>query len=362
MDASLNAPLNAQHRVVDWVWYTGTDAILEGEAVCYDIGRDSTAADFDARRTNTVSRPRRGNNLAFAGVAARDYSPKSTGQFIEINCPGSKGVNIALGANTVVNTGIINFVVDEGNASGRFVRAGYLGRGAAVPRQTVTGVIKESYVGGWSLATNGKTLTAATHTASIGDVVVLLRGKDEGDDKTVVPGKYVIESVTDANTVVLKDSAVGDTPAGTLTGVSGYIIRNNPKCQADLLDGEESGGVEFLSPPATGGATAVTFMVGGITVITGALTVGDADAAGPLADGAFLGMKKGFHCLNTLTTNEVAVILATAGRQRKVDDGSGVPLALKKATFDAANERLHLAWKGLWEEEGYSGATVSTTS
>lgn len=367
MDASVNSHQKAANAIIEYVWYEGTDALKEGEGVCYNTNY-GTATARDGRRCNRVERPSTSNNLAFAGVAARDYAAKSAGQLIEINVPGSKGVNVALGADTVIDTGVLTFTVGAGSAAGRFVKAGYVGRGTIIPRQTVTALIESSMTGAWSLATDGVTLTVSDTTGlAAGDSVVLLGGKNDGTG-AIVPGKYTIASVTNGTVLVLSASAVTATPGGALT-CTGYAFSGNPKCQADLLTGEESGGVQFVSPPATGGAAVMgTYMAGGVTYICGGLTIASADANGALADGAFFGMKKGFHCLGTLTTSDVKVTPATPGKQLSVTDivtdgqtADGTPKALASATFDAAGEFLHLQWWGVWQELCHSGSAIAAS-
>ena len=365
-DRSVNAPVQSPNVITAWVWYSGIDGVRKGEAFCYDVSTGKSA-EYDGKRHNYVTRPKAVNAGAFAGVAARNYPPSGTGNLIEIYLPGSQGVEIALGADTVMNEGILTFQVGGGNgAAGRFVKAGFAGRGSAVPRQTVTAVLESSMTGGWSLATDGKALTV-TSTAGIsaGDTVILLGGEDEGSGKAIVPGRYTVASITSDTVLVLNASAVAETPAAALT-CTGYAISGNPTCQADLLEGEESGGVEFVSPPNKGAADAMTYMPSGVTYICGGVTIGSAAANGALANGAVFGQKKGFYCLGTLTTNDATVTLATAGLQNTVTDaidtaGNGAPLALVSAAFDAANEFLFLVWYGIWKEIAHSGATLAAS-
>lgn len=360
MDASKNSHVKDQNVIREMVWYEGADPILEGEGVSYLIAT-GTATAKDGRRCSHVNRPTTSTNRAFAGVAARNYPAVAGGQFIEINCPGSKGVNIALGADTVLNTGILTFTAGSGTAGGRFVLGGFEGRGSARIRQTVTALIESSMVGAWSLATDGITLTVADTTGlAAGDTVVLLGGEDEGSDKKVRPGKYTIASVTSSTVLVLASSAVVATPDAAVTA-TGYAYTGNPTAQADLLTGDESGGVEFISPPNTGGATAVSYMSGGVSAICGGVTVGTADANGALPNGAHLGQHKRFLGLGTLTTNDAKATLATAGKQQAVNADTGVPLALASVAIDAANETSVLVWQGIWVEVATSGATLAAS-
>jgi len=348
-----------------WVWFAGTDSLKEGEALCFNTDY-GTAASKDGRRNHFVERPSTSNNQAFAGVAARNYSAKSTGQMVELYAPGSRGVNIALGADVNIDTGILTMTVGSGGEAGRFVKAGFEGRGSARIRQTVTALLESSMTGGWSLATDGVTLTVSSTTGiSAGDTVVLLGGEDEGSSKNIVPGKYQVSSVTDATTLVLASSAVAATPGAALK-CTGYCYTGNPVAQADLCDGEESGGVEFISPPNTGDddGSGLSFMSGGVTYICGGVTIGTEDANGELSDGQFLGQKKGIHCLGTLTTNDAQVTLATTGKQAATEDTAGTSgdiLDLAEATFDAADELLYLQWYGVWVELAHSGCALATS-
>jgi len=346
MDASLNGHIEGSNRIVKWVWYTGTDAIKEGEAVCYntDYGTATSAA---GRRHNEVERPTLSNNGAFAGVAARDYSAQSGGQFIEINAPGSRGVNVALGVDTVIGTGAITFIAGSaGSHRGRFYTGKFLGRGTAIPRQTVTALLESDMTGGtWSLATDGVTLTVASTTGiSAGDTVVLVGGEVEDGGGSIVAGKYTVSSVTNATTLVLTSTAISGTAAAALK-CSGFCYTGNPKCQADLLDGSESYGVEFISP-INAGDTDATHMTGGVSYVCGtAALAADFDIA--VAQASRPGDTKAFICLGTQGTNDVTLVFGTNGVQM---DGS---TALAEVTaIDAAND----AWYGV-----FGGAKWHTT-
>lgn len=362
-DKSVNGPVQSSNAITAWVWYIGTDKVRKGEAFCYDVAH-GTATGYDGRRHNYVARPASTNAGAFAGVAARDYIPSGTGQLVELYLPGSKGVEVAIGANTTINSGILTFQVGGGNGSaGRFVKGGYAGAGSIVPRQTTTAILASSFVCGFSLAVDMKTLTI-TSTAGLvaGDVVIILGGEDTGSSKAIIPGRYTIKSVTSATVVVLDRVAAGATPSGALK-CSGYIFKGNATCQADLLEGDESGGVEFYCPPATGATGAFVFSPVGVTYILGGVTVASADADGTLANGTFYGQKKGFVCLGTLTTKDVIVLLATAGIQSAVtvDSTVGTPTALASAAFDAAAETLFVEWLGVWIERAHVGSTLAAS-
>jgi hypothetical protein len=350
MNASINAHRAKPRANIELVWYEGDDALYEGEGVCYnsDYGTATTA---DARRTNHVERPSSSNNRRFAGVAARDYKARLGGQMVEINNPGSV-CNIALGADTVVDTGMLT--CQAGGAAGRFSDAGFIGRGSAIPLQTVTGVLESDKTGGaWSLATDGVTLTVASTTGvSAGDTVVFLASEDEGTSKAIIPGKYTVSSVTDATTLVLTATAVGATPGAALT-CSGYIYTGNPKALALLLDGEESGLVEWLSPPNAGSAD-FAHMVGGISYVNGGVTLA-ADCDIDLADGTIFGEKKGVILKGTLTTNDLTVDLDTAGMTLA---GNETTALAEINAMDAAGDACFLQWNGIWICQGVVGGAT----
>jgi hypothetical protein len=358
-DMSLNGHISQSYKKLASVWYNGTDAILEGEAVCYDVA-NGTATDANARRHNQVVRPTTTTNLAFAGVAVRDYSAKAGGQFIEIALPGSQGVNIAVGAaSTTIGTDLC-FTAGSGAAGGRFVRDGIItGRGTARVRRTLAvGVQTASAAAGMSLATDGVTLTHTSATGDnavlAGDTLVVLSGSNDGSDKEIVVGRYQIASVTNATTVVL-----ATTPAkATLTAagkIHGYIMRGNPKVQADLLDGPESGGVQFICPSNAGGAQGAA-MIGGLTIVGGGVTCG-ATATATLANSTRYGDRKGFVGTGTLTTNGY-VVTVTSGIQGFANNSPTTALAT--FTIDAAAEFVLLEWTGAaWVLIGTAGATLA---
>ena len=136
MDKSVNSHIKDGNRIVEWVWYGGTDAVGEGVALFFDTDY-GTATEADGRRGNRVEKPVASySNLNFAGVAARDYSAKAGGQFIEINCPGSRGVKVQLnsGVTATINTATLAPIA----TTGLWGASTEEGRGAAKPRQTVT--------------------------------------------------------------------------------------------------------------------------------------------------------------------------------------------------------------------------------
>lgn len=122
------------------VWFMGTGALLEGQAVCFnwDFG---TATAEDGRRGNRVEPPTAANSLYFAGVAARDYSANSAGatrpQMIEIYEPGSY-CNVLSKASTTIGVARLTFEITAVvGTNGTFIHEGLEGEGSCVPLQTI---------------------------------------------------------------------------------------------------------------------------------------------------------------------------------------------------------------------------------
>jgi len=349
MNQSTNAYISNCNPIQSTVWYAGTDALLEGEGVCYNTDY-GTAASVAGSRGTRVERPSRSNNNAFAGVAARNYSANKGGQFIEINVPGSTGVKIALGANVAIDTGILSFTAGAaGSHRGRFVKGGFAGRGSAYIRQTVAAAVIESDMLGavWSLAIDGITLTmTATAGLAAGDTVVILAGESEDATIAVVPGKYTIASVTDATTVVLTSTVMASVSAAAV-GLTGYAYTGNPTCQADLMTGKESGGTEFIAFIDAGGSTQL-HMQGGVTFVCACTIAADAEVE--LAAGQLYGQRKGFWIIGTVTTSLFIVDLVEAGI--KFD---GAAALAEIGSMTAINDGWFGTWYGVWQSNIAAG-------
>jgi hypothetical protein len=351
MIGSNNGHVEGSAPVVGSFWYTGTDAIKEGEAFCFDSDR-GTATAVDGKRNNYIERPSITNSKGFAGVALGNHSAQSTGQMIQVAMPGSKGVKIALAVDTVLDTGLLSFQAGGGSGAGRFYTGKYLGRGSAIPRQTVAAVLEDGVLGTWSVAVDGITLTVtATAGLAAGDTVVLQAGEQETATEYIVPGKYIIASVTDATDMVLASSCVSDTPAAAVL-CTGYAYTGNPVCQADLLTGDESGGVEFVSYLNAGNA-AQPHMVGGVSYVMGGDVSGDVDIV--LAQGTLPGEVKAVVCLADIATNDLTVDPATDGLKVV-----GTTLAAITGMDTAADAVYFEFGGGLWRVTNVVGGATET--
>jgi len=136
---SLNSPLSEGKIIKEWVWYGGSDALLRGIALFYDIDY-GTASEADPQRVNRVEKPGATFvNLFFAGVSLRDHNARSGGQFIEIAAPGSRGVIVQLKSDavTVINASFLNPNPNDGTwkEGPGFGRAG----AAAIQTQATAG-------------------------------------------------------------------------------------------------------------------------------------------------------------------------------------------------------------------------------
>lgn len=347
---ALNAYEKAPAGIKEVFWYEGSTDIKLGEALCYNLDF-GTAGDPDARRGSRVELPSTTNNQAFAGVAVRSQAGKSVKQKIELYVPGSKSVPVALGVNTTIGSGLLTFATKGrynvaastglGTDAGRFHNGVYRGRGSAIPRQTVTALLEDGILGTWSIAADGVTLTmTATSGISVGDTVVLMGGEDDGTG-TVIPGKYFVSSITSGTVLVLTAVCVDEvTTALTCTG---YVYTGNPTAICDLLDGEESGGIEFMNLPTAGNAD-MPYMVGGKTYICGGIDL-DADVDVDLAQASLIGDKKCFILLADLGGgNDFTVDLDTTGL--RLDGSTGLTEVL---TIDDATDGVFLEFGGsLW--------------
>jgi len=329
------------------VWLTGTagDVYYKGEGVAYN--RDyGTATDRDGERDKRVERPSTSNNLNFAGVLDHGVTIPSTGEIkVTINEPGSV-CDVAIGSDTVVDSTYLWCVVGAGGA-GRFRSdtGCKLGRGAAKALQTnASGVIGESIDG--TAVVNG---TAVTDTdlfasASAGDKLVILSAVQADGDDDGTPGVYTIASVTDDDNAVLSSSA-----STAATEFMGYVISGNQTALCELLDGEQSGLVEWLSLLDNDASQS---MVAGATHIQGGVTLADGDCTCTVADGTFPGETKAFYLHGALTTQDYLVTV-TSGIQM---DGS---TGLSTMEFDGDGDYARLEWfADEWQLIQYGGPTL----
>lgn len=331
------------------VFYTGTDAIKKGQGLCYDADYTSSisgeaATDPCTLRQFRVELPTASNNRRFAGVAAKSYSANSLGQEIEIYLPGGMAY-VLIGGNDKAlpgsaSVGSIVTCAAGGPDAGRFTFAGLPGRGTAEVLETDAGAVKFTSVDGSATAAYSGGVTTITKTGigdacEAGDRVVILAGADNATGGDASSGELATTGIYDVVSAPTSDTITIATDIGDVD-VCLYVLDDAEHVVlARLMDGEESGLQQFITPQD---ATAVSAMVGGVTYVTGGWTMA-ADSTFTLADGDVEGLKKAFVCLGTLTTKDYKVTV-TSGLQGDVSTG------LASFTMDAANEQCVLQWHG----------------
>lgn len=298
-------------------WFTGSTAIKKGQGLCYDLSNTNYGYGM------AVALPSNANNMAFAGVAIRDYTATTGGQLVEFAEPGGIVDIVPLSTTTARST---HLTCCATGAPGHMQPGGFPGRGTFLALETVAavaantteeGFVARSTDGTATVAADGVTLTDTGEftNAAAGDRVIIFGGKTTADAGVAVTvGEYTIASVTSANVIVLS------TACCSVASVIAYaVIRGNPTIKAISLDGPESGLVEYISTIATGAATtAFTAMVGGITRFVGGETaLGDGatdDFTFTLAN-ALPGTWKGFSLLDGIGANGDVLITVTNGEQ-----------------------------------------------
>ena len=344
-------------------WYTGDDALKKGRGLNFDFNLLSATtgqAVTDAwgkRGMKAVAKPDTTNNMSFAGIITQNYKAKTGGQLVELHEPGgcayiSVLADTVCSATTVVGNTVLTCGV--GTAfDGRFAFKGLPGRGTAIALQSVTAVKAEDLAGGAALDATGKIITdsgAGLSNVAVGDKVIIFAGEDDGST-AYIPETYTVAAVDDSADTITLSEAASD---GGAMHISYICVTDNPVTLAYLMDGEESGGLEVLSPINKDPAQ---HMVGGTTLVGGGYTLGAGVSTATLADGVLDGMKKAFCGLGTLTTNGY-VVTVTSGLEADMS-------ALATITVDAALEMAVLQWNGsiggstagLWRELVSAGST-----
>lgn len=331
------------------VFFTGTTALIAGQALCYErdyvgTATGTLAADACGYRDKRVEMPNSDNNNAFAGVAVDSRAANANGQWIDIYEPGSVCEIQTLSA-TVVGATVLTGIIGTA-ANGKFGKEGLPGRGSALALQTVAlvasddanlvGPVSESMDGAGSVNLRTFTHAGKFANAQIGDKIHVLGGSLTSDGSTqVTPGVYTISEVTSDNVAVVS----ADVAAAAAHSVLFYVVRGNPTVLAKLEDGEESGMVQVVTVKAS---TEVlpALAVGGTTYIAGRATLAGACTATVPAPTKGC-RRRVFHVLGTLVTNGVEVT-ATIGATTSAKNWT----AVAKATILATGNRCELSWSG----------------
>jgi len=329
------------------VWFTGDVALKKGMGLCCDMDYVTTetgwkATDKLGARGNYVQVPVAANSLAFAGVTTQSYAAKEGGQFVTIAEPGSVCEILAGGVATTLNSTLLTCSAQSIDA-GRFTLGGFAGRGSALALQTValtalTANAFASWTGTATAATTTITATGIGTACGYGadpavdatDFTVYVAGGGDDDEVSAPSAQQVLTAPT-ADTITV------GTSVGTTTFNAVYVVRGNgPLILAELLDGPESGLIEYVSP--SDNVAAQHALPGGVTFICGGYTLTTGDSTSTLADGVIDGQRKGFANIGTLTTHGYIVTVT-----------SGLTLAggaLANITQLAAGIHHTLEWHG----------------
>jgi len=363
------------------VWFSGSTALAKGVGVCYNrayvtTATGETATDAWGKRDKVVAVPTASNNDAFAGVTVQAYKAVTGGQWIDIWEPGSVCL-IAQRVASMINTGLVTCCVgtydgDNGKSgiAGLFAHGGMEGRGSAIPLETMaaatgarlafqnvagTGATVYDPVTGLTTVTLTGAGTALGYVDKAVDAsdyeMINFGGATAADSSTerCPSGVYDVYQATGANTFTV----VGDTGDGACTV---NLTQKGLLTMAYLLDGRESGLVEYYIP-CTGNTTTYTPMVSGTTLVLGGITMA-ADDEADVADGTRMGQRKCLAMLGTVVTKEMLWDLTSATYE------SGLLSTIKMNT---AGESAILEWidsgvpgtLGSWALIGISDAGIA---
>ena len=361
------------------VWFEGSTAVRKGMGLCYDIdtadtGSGETATDPWGRRGNVVAVPSTSNNLRFAGVATQSYAAKTGGQRIDIFLPGSICL-VEVGLPSTIYSqaaGTIHTCSVNSADAGRFTLQGLPGRGTAVALETQAaaagGNVPFASLDGtattaWVDPSLTITITGIGTACGYGDddidptefIVVILGGADDttgGDSSSgemATVGSYAVVTAPSADTVTIATD-IGDVDA-TL-----YVIKNTyPTILCELLDGDESGLQETISPQDS---VAAQNMIGGATYLCWGYTV-TGHSTSTLAAGMVNAQRKLFGCLGTSGGQDW--VLTIVNGIDHVDGGNCASIS-----FDTAADFLLMEWNGMytgsagqWQSVAWRAVTIA---
>ena len=296
------------------VYYTGSGALLKGQGLCYvrnyTGGTGDAAADYSPLRDRRVELPSLTNNMWFAGVTSENYTAVSGGQLITIYEPGSVCEVLCPEAVTLASS-VLTCIASGGASAGFFTaKNGFLGRGTAFCLQTraihvsAVGPVGGSLSCGYTLATKRyATITGIESYVQLGDsAIVYANSKTDGGGTTVAFASTVKALGTDYVILDLDNTLAANSVCAI------YVYRGVPTCLAYLIDGDESGLVDFPGPKDNA-AMSPAPMAGGVSHILGgsSLTLGAGVTTQAFADGVPWNVRKRFDLLGALTTSGVTI-------------------------------------------------------
>lgn len=235
------------------VWYAGTDKVLKGEAFAYAVAG-----------SNVVEKLTTANASRFAGISSRTKTAQPSGQHIIIEQPGARNV-YALVLRNFSAGDIVGALVSRGEGNGYFAFKSKAGSGSVRIKEAVTGILQEEYAGGATINSTGKiiTVSAVAEAVVAGTKVFVLGGVVTG----IVPGEYVVESVT-ATTITLTESifSSGSGNSGVIS-FSAYKVAQRAK--VDILIGAQTGCTQYYDKDTSAvSQSGITYIQGGYTPTT----------------------------------------------------------------------------------------------
>jgi hypothetical protein len=345
------------------VLFEGSTAVYKGDPFCYNLDY-GTATTETQSRMNRVEVPSSTNSHRFAGTALYDYPAVTGGQEIVIAEPGGYGyakqcMATSLASNITPGT---RMTFEFTSGYGYFGLSGFMGRGTVEALQTKAvssdgPLVFSALDSGSTYAHSTKTITdsgsGSTAGVAAGDTVVVLGGSTDDAAATLTAGEYTVASVG-AGTIVLSTSPAS---TGDAWYINYFVIRKSvgrPSVPVYLFDGQESGGVEYVSFSDN---TAASATVNGLTILCGGATLTTGDASVTLTDGTWVGQRKGYKLIGAITTQTFDVHPNSNNIKYAAASSISGP---SHCQFAAANDTMFVEWNGtVWVMTSASGLTFA---
>lgn len=339
-----------------WMFYTGIDAVEQGEPFCCDSDRGTATLDDDSRFT-TIERPTIANRLRYAGTSMVSRPANPDGQWIPIAQPDGK-VYAKVAADTTVDATELTFSCQP-NLNKWFIQAGLEGKGTIRCMKTKTSSVLTSCLDGsatYTAASKTVTLAGSGTDAGVaaGDKVLIISGqKHATNGATCTPGEYTVATSASGSFTLTASAASDNLDHLSVIVIDTTAAAQDYTCEAYSYDGAESGGTEWLAPNDNAASTQAAY--GTSYILEATNTSGDATIT--VADGTVKGQRKQFICTGTQTTNGYKVIITTGTAYKH--DGLGIA-ALATVEFASAG-RFNIHWNGSswWFDDGSGGITLA---
>jgi len=200
--------LSRENRLVK-LWYTGSDAVVQGLGLCYD--RDYTDSGV---RDVAVAKPSNTNNLTFAGIVAQAYTATTGGQWVYVYEPGAM-CDVLVSQS--VSIGGVGTCIAGGSDAGKIGPLGFMGRGTVQMTEAgSSGDLVAAYLSGGSESGLIETLTAVDG----GTVAAMVGGFTLVTGSTLVAGNST-DTLADAT---LFDLRKGFKTTASLGSTYGHVV------------------------------------------------------------------------------------------------------------------------------------------